>query len=43
MLKKVKPKTLRGKLISGSLLIELAQTYIDSMNEGQVPTIETAW
>jgi Guanylate-binding protein, C-terminal domain len=43
MLKKVKPKTLRGKVISGSMLIELAESYIGAMNSGKVPTIDTAW
>lgn len=43
MLKKVKPKTLRGRIISGSMLIELAESYIGAMNDGKVPTIDTAW
>lgn len=43
MLKKVKPKTLQGKVISGSMLIELAESYTSAMNTGKVPTIDTAW
>ena len=43
MLKKVKPKTLQGKVISGSMLIELAESYTGAMNTGKVPTIDTAW
>lgn len=34
ILKKVKPKTLDGKTISGSMLIELAESYTTAMNEG---------
>jgi hypothetical protein len=43
MLKKVKPKMLHGKPISGTMLIELAESYIGAMNSGKVPTIDTAW
>ena len=43
MLKKVKPKMLHGKPISGTMLIELAESYIHAMNTGKVPTIDTAW
>ena len=43
ILKKVKPKCLDGKLISGPMLAELAESYTNAMNEGSVPTISTAW
>jgi hypothetical protein len=43
MLKKVKPKMVHGKHISGTMLIELAETYIGAMNDGKIPTIDTAW
>lgn len=34
---------LHGKPISGTMLIELAESYIRAMNSGKVPTIDTAW
>ena len=43
ILKKVKPKTLKGKPLTGSMLVELASQYIAAMNTGRVPTIDTAW
>ncbi len=32
-----------GKAVNGSMLIELAESYINALNEGRVPTIQTAW
>jgi hypothetical protein len=43
ILKKVKAKTLDGKLITGSMLVELAESYTQAMNKGSVPTIDSAW
>ena len=34
---------LKGKLVSGSMLIELAESYTQAINQGKVPTIDTAW
>jgi hypothetical protein len=34
---------LKGKTVSGSMLIELAESYISAINTGNVPTIDTAW
>lgn len=42
-LKKVRPKTIKGKPINGPMLVELAQAYIIALNEGEVPTIDLAW
>ena len=41
--KKVKPKLLKGQIINGPMLIELAEAYIKALNGGKVPTIENAW
>ena len=41
--KKAKPKTLKGQCVSGSMLVELAHSYVAAINGGQVPTIESAW
>lgn len=42
-LKKVRPKTIKGRPINGPMLIQLAQSYIEALNEGSVPTIDLAW
>jgi len=41
--KKARPKTLRGQIVSGSMLLELANSYVEALNTGSVPTIESAW
>ena len=41
--KKIKPKTFHGQLISGSMLIELVQSILDSINSGGIPVIENSW
>ena len=42
-LKKVKPKQIKGRSINGPMLIQLAKSYIEALNEGKVPTIDLAW
>ena len=41
--KKARAKTLKGQFISGTMLVELANSYVQALNGGQVPTIESAW
>jgi hypothetical protein len=41
--KRVKPKVLNGKFITGEMLLELCYAYTDSINKGSVPCIESAW
>jgi len=41
--KKIKPKTFRKKILSGSMLIELIQNILDSINGGSIPVIENSW
>lgn len=41
--KKVKPKQLNGKAVTGEMLLELAQAYTSAINEGSVPNIQNAW
>lgn len=43
VLGRIKPKTLNGNTINGKILIELAQSYVESINKGAVPNIENAW
>ena len=40
---KAKPKNLKGKDLSGPMLLELAQAYVDAINGGSIPVIESAW
>ena len=39
----IKPKTLYGHFLSGSMLIELVQSILDSINDGAIPIIENNW
>ena len=41
--KKVKPKELNGRILTGQMFLELCEAYSASINEGQVPSIEGAW
>ena len=41
--KKIKPKSFHGQLISGSMLLELVQSILDSINSGGIPIIENSW
>ena len=41
--KKIKPKVFHGQLISGSMLLELVQSILDSINGGGIPVIENSW
>ena len=42
-LKKVRPKQIKGRSINGPMLVQLAKSYIEALNEGKVPTIDLAW
>lgn len=41
--KRVKPKALNGRFITGEMLLELCTSYTDAINRGGVPCIESAW
>jgi hypothetical protein len=41
--KRVKPKTLNGKFITGEMLLELCHSYTKAINKGSVPSIKNAW
>jgi hypothetical protein len=41
--KRVKPKVLNGKFITGEMFIELCQSYVSAINQGNIPCIESAW
>ena len=40
---KIRPKTLNGTPITGRVLVNLAQQYVEAFNTGAVPNIENAW
>lgn len=41
--KRVKPKSLNGRFITGATLLELCLSYTEAINKGSVPCIENAW
>ena len=41
--KRVKPKSLNGRFITGATLLELCEAYTTAINQGTVPCIENAW
>ncbi len=43
VLKKIKAKTLNGKRLNGEMLYNLSLSYIEAINKGAVPNIESAW
>ena len=43
VMKKTKPKTFRKKALNGSMLMELIQSILDSINGGNIPIIENSW
>ncbi len=40
---RAKAKSINGHALNGPMLVELANSYIKPLNEGQVPVIENAW
>lgn len=43
VLKRIKPKQLNSKPLNGEMLFNLAKSYVDSINAGAVPSIESSW
>ena len=41
--KRVKPKALNGRCVTGETLLELCEAYTQAINSGNVPCIESAW
>ena len=39
----LRPKVLEGQALSGKMLAELADCYVQAINADAVPTITTAW
>lgn len=43
VINRVKPKVMHGKKLNGEMLYNLAGSYVDAINKGVVPNIESAW
>lgn len=43
VLNRVKPKQLNNRPLNGEMLFNLAKSYVDSINAGAVPSIESSW
>jgi len=41
--RKVKPKIIQNKAINGPILVQICKAYIDSINNGNLPNIESSW
>ena len=43
VINRVKPKPTHGKKLNGEMLYNLMSSYVEAINKGAVPNIETAW
>ena len=43
LMKKLKPKNMKDKILTGEMLSALAVTYVDALNSGGIPNIQGAW
>ena len=43
VMNRIKPKQLNSKPLNGGMLYNLAKSYVDSINAGAVPSIESSW
>ena len=43
IMKKTKQKQVNSKNVTGDMLLHLAQAYTETVNDGKVPNIESAW
>ena len=43
MFRKVKPKRMNGRMITGQMFLELCQAYTEAINKGSIPNINSAW
>lgn len=43
VLTKVKAKVINGIPLNGNLLVDLCKGYIETINKGSVPNVESAW
>lgn len=43
VINRIKPKLMHGRKLNGEMLYNLAGSYVDAINKGIVPNIESAW
>lgn len=43
VLNRVKPKKLNGKMLNGTMFWNLLSSYVESINKGAIPSIESSW
>jgi len=43
VLNRIRPKMLNNRPLNGEMLFNLAKSYVDSINAGAVPSIESSW
>lgn len=43
VINKIKPKQINGRKLNGEMLFNLAQSYVEAINKGAVPSIESSW
>lgn len=43
VINRMRPKTINGRKLNGLMLFNLAQSYVDAINRGAVPSIESSW
>lgn len=43
VLGRIRPKKLNGKNLNGTMFWNLMKSYVESINNGAIPSIETSW
>jgi len=43
VINRIKPKSINGRKLNGEMLFNLAESYVDAINKGAVPSIESSW
>jgi hypothetical protein len=43
VLNRVKPKKINGRNLNGTMFWNLVKSYVDAINKGAIPSIESSW
>lgn len=43
VLQRIKPKMINGKQLNGDMFWNLCKSYVESINQGTIPSIESSW
>ena len=43
VLNRVKPKKINGKTLNGDMFWNLCKSYVEAINKGAIPSIESSW